>query len=155
MLTQVRWPKPLVAALLAALIPVMTTGSGGAVLAEDNASGLPTVYHAAEQPQITALAKRTFTQMQNGKLDRGLFSPNAKAALSDDQLALAAQQLQALGTPSWSFVGEYHPPSKVPVPEVYLLKFAAVALRLEIALDQSGKITNFFLSPAPDDSPSN
>ena len=132
------------------------TGATSAAFAQVAATALPPVFHAMEQPRITALAKRTFAQMQSGKLDRDAFSPSARAALSDDQLVTAAQQLQALGTPTWSFVGEYHPPTNdTPVPKLYLLKFPAVALRLEIALDRAGKITNFFLSPSPQDDGAN
>ncbi len=116
---------------------------------QDTPAALPAIYHGVEQRPITVVAKRTFAQMQGGTLDYAAFSATARKALDGQQLALAAQQLQALGEPAWSYLGEYHPPSG-PAPQIYLLKFASVALRLEIGLDRDGRITNFFLSPAPD-----
>ena len=137
------------AALATALLLTGFTLSPPPSYGDEIAPTAPKLYHATEQPQLTALAKKTFTEMQSGHLDVTRFAAPARKALDAEALGAAATQLQELGIPTWSFVGEYHVATSA-TPAVYALHFPAVDLRLEIATDAAGKITTFFLSPAPE-----
>jgi len=133
--------------LLTLLLAFALTAAPALVRAQSvPASPAPTAAPTADPAHVQELALDVFHQLQNGNLDRSLFTDAASTALTDDMVRTLGQQLGAVGEPSVSFLSVRSADGGITV-YTYLLRTPGSGnLDYVIALDSNGKIAGINFS---------
>jgi hypothetical protein len=101
----------------------------------------------AENPGVTSAAKRTYVRLASGTLDRAKLTDDVSKALPTPALRSAAEKLGALGTPSWSFVGNAQ--SSAGDVSIYKLQYPAGVEYMTFGVGSNGTVYALYIGPKP------
>jgi len=135
-----------------ASVTVLTNGEGRASGAI--AQGIENLLFAATADPGAAPAlehaKKLFTGLQNGGLDRSLIDSDLSSYFTSDAIASFAASLKPLGAPQSFTAGPHEDRGGYTVRD-FSVKTATVALRISTYLTPGGKFAQFIVSRVPED----
>ena len=101
---------------------------------------------AKEDPAVTALARKIYSQIRAGKIDETLLTPDMNKALGPDVLAQYKPVFELLGEPTRLTLESSN---KLPAGTqwVYLAAFATAQLHVKIYVTTDGKVGGYMLAP--------
>jgi hypothetical protein len=104
---------------------------------------------SGENPAITARVREWLGRFQSGDIDRSQLDPTMDAGLTPENVVAIQPQIGALGQPlRLVFTGSSPAPGNATV-YVYDATFAAGRFRITMTLTGAGKISGYFITPAP------
>jgi hypothetical protein len=101
----------------------------------------------AENRGVTSAAKRTYDLLVAGDLDRAKLTDDVSRALPATVVKSAAPKLSALGTPSWSFVGNAR--SSAGDVSIYKLQYAKTVAYMTFGVSNAGVVYALYLGAKP------
>jgi 3-oxoacyl-ACP reductase-like protein len=99
-----------------------------------------------EDPTVTALARKIYTQMRAGKIDGSLMTKQMNEGLTPAVLAEKKPIFDQLGEPTKLTLQQAEKLSQG-TRYTYLAEFAAAQLHVKIFIDNEGKVAGYFLAP--------
>jgi len=100
---------------------------------------------SAPNPQMLAKARRWFSELQSGSVDRSQLASNANANMNDATISNAQKMIGGLGKPV-SFVQQQAGSQNGMSYAIYLVTFSdGQRVDFLFAMDQSGKVTSLGL----------
>lgn len=99
-----------------------------------------------EDPAVTALARKVYTQMRAGGVDPALLSPQMASLLTSDALTKQKPVFDQLGDPT-KLTLESRSTSAQGITWRYLADFPAAQLHVTISIGQDGKVAGYLLQP--------
>ena len=132
--------------LLALVLFQATTPPATANPAPQPAASSPAAAVPVEDPAVTALAKKIYSQMRAGKVDESLLSPEMNKAMTPEALTQQKPVFDQLGEPTKLTLekSETLPQGRR---YEYLAVFEAAQLHVRIFIDKDGKVAGYFLAP--------
>ena len=121
---------------------------------QDPATPKPASTPTIEDPAVTALARKIYSQMRSGKVDDTLLTPEMAKAFTPAQLAQTAPVFNQLGDPTrLTLQSRTEKQDNTKTPPVvytvytYLAVFSSAELHVQIVLDTAGKVAGYRLTP--------
>ena len=99
-----------------------------------------------EDPAVTALALKIYSQMRTGKIDESLLSEQMNKALTPELLAQNKPIFDQLGDPT-KLTLQTHKSTPQGNAYDYLADFAAAQLHIRIYIDATGKVAGYNVAP--------
>lgn len=101
---------------------------------------------ASEEPAVTALALKIYSQMRAGKIDESLLSDQMKKALTPEAMARNKPVFDQLGDPT-KLTLETRKATQQGTAYDYLAAFATAQLHVRIFIDSAGKVGGYYVTP--------